>query len=98
VDTATTLVVGDKLIVAFYHRIASGASLSAYDINTGALKWKADVHQLNVSHSKYWNDVSLELRYPTVVMRGFEAGGCYEQVFDVATGRRQSLVTFIPGG
>jgi hypothetical protein len=97
-DSAATLVVGDKLIVASFHRIATGSSLHAYDLKSGALKWKADVHQLNVGHSQYWNDVSLELRYPNVVMRGFEAGGCYEQTFDVGSGRRQSLVTFVPGG
>jgi hypothetical protein len=89
-DSATTLVAGDLLIVAFFHRIATGSSLVAFDLKTGVKKWQAEVQQLNVGHSKYWNDVSLELRGATVVMRGFEAAGCYLQVFDVATGKRLS--------
>jgi hypothetical protein len=91
-DSATALVTGDLLIIAFFHRIATGSSLYAFDLKTGAKTWQAEVQQLNVGHSKYWNDVSLELRGATVVMRGFEAAGCYQQIFDVATGKRLSAV------
>jgi len=92
IDTATTLVAGDLLVVAFFHRIATGSGLAAFDLATGALRWKADVVQMNVSHSKYWNDVSLERRGQTIVMRGFEAAGCYQQTFDLATGKRLTQI------
>jgi hypothetical protein len=68
--------------------LASGSRLFAVDFKTGAPRWSADVEQLNVSHSKYLNDVTLSLSGARVTMRGLESGGCYEQTFDAATGRR----------
>lgn len=47
---------------------------------------------MNVAHSEYFNDVALEARGATVIMRGFEAAGCYVQRFDLASGRRLSSV------
>jgi hypothetical protein len=89
-DSATTLVAGDLLVVALFHRIATGASLIALDLHTGERRWTADVVQMRVGHSKYFNDVSLERRGDAIVMRGFEAFGCYEQRFELGTGRRLS--------
>jgi len=91
-DSATVLVTGELMIVASFHRIATGSQLAAFDIKSGAPRWTADVLQLSVDHSKYWNDVSLAQRGQTVVMRGYESGGCYEQTFDIATGKRLSAV------
>jgi hypothetical protein len=84
------IVGGDLVVAATFHRSASGSRLLALDLSTGALRWRAEVEQLNVPHSKYWNDVTLERRGATIVMRGWEAGGCYVQRFDLATGRRLS--------
>jgi outer membrane protein assembly factor BamB len=89
-DSAATLVDGDHLILATFHRIATGSQLVSVDIKTGTRRWTADVEQVNAAHSEYFNDVSLEKRGSTVVMRGFEASGCYAQVFDLATGKRLS--------
>jgi hypothetical protein len=89
-DSAATLVAGDLLVIAHFHRIATGSGLTALDLKTGTTRWKADVQQLMVSHSKYFNDVTLERRGDTLVMRGFEAAGCYVQTFDLATGKRLS--------
>jgi hypothetical protein len=86
-NTAATLSAGDRLIIAPFHRIATGASLFAVD-SRGQIAWTAEVQQLNVPHSKYFNDVALERVGDTVVMRGYEAAGCYLQLFDVKTGRR----------
>lgn len=89
-ESFSTLVDGGRLILANHHRYATGASLVALDLRTGALLWSADVEQMNVAHSEYFNDVALELRGGTVVMRGYEAAGCYLQTFDAASGRRLS--------
>jgi hypothetical protein len=89
-DNASALVVGELLIVAHFHRIATGSSLAALDLLSGKLRWKADVQQLEVDHSKYWTDVSLERQGQVLFLRGFEAAGCYLQTFDVATGQRRS--------
>jgi hypothetical protein len=89
-DSVVVAATGDLLVVATFHRIATGSSLFALDRKSGALRWRADVEQLGVGHSKYWNDVALAVEEGRVVMRGFEAAGCYEQTFDVATGRRLS--------
>lgn len=89
-DSASVLVADDLLIVAHFHRIATGSSLHAFDLSTGAPRWRADVQQLQVAHSKYWNDVSIERTGSTLILRGMEAGGCYLQTFELATGRRLS--------
>jgi hypothetical protein len=89
-DSAATLVAGDLLVVGVFNRIATGSALLAFDLASGKLRWGADVEQLNVGHSKYFNDVTLELRGETVVMRGYEAAGCYRQTFDLKTGKRLS--------
>jgi hypothetical protein len=93
-DTASTVLDDDgcTAFIAMFDRIATGSALVKANLCTGALVWKADVKQLNVAHSKYFNDVSLERRGNELVMRGFEAGGCYEQTFDAVTGARTRSV------
>jgi len=89
-NTTATLVVGDVLYIALFHRISTGAQLIAVNLATGALVWRADVVQMNVAHSQYWNDVSLEREGDRIVMHGYEASGCYTQTFALATGKRLS--------
>jgi hypothetical protein len=89
-DSATTLVAGKLLVVALYHRISTGAILTAFDLETGRFAWSAHVAQMHVSHSKYFNDVSLSRGGDVIFLRGYEAVGCYEQTFDLASGRRLS--------
>jgi hypothetical protein len=91
-ESLHTRVDGDRLVVASFDREVSGARLFALDLRSGALQWTADVEQMNVRHSAYANDVGLEVSDGVVVMRGFEAAGCYVQRFDAATGRRLSSV------
>ena len=88
-DAASVRVDGDRLLVALFHRNATGSSLWAFELASGRLRWQADVVQLQVGHSKYANDVSLELRGTSVVLRGIESAGCYVQIFDGATGKRR---------
>jgi len=89
-DSASVVVAGDLLIVAHFHRIATGSSLTAIELTTGAIKWQADVQQLQVAHSKYWNDVELSRAGNVLTLHGVEAAGCYVQTFDLTTGRRLS--------
>lgn len=89
-DSASVLVADELLLVAHFHRIATGSSLHAFDLQTGTPRWRADVQQLQVAHSKYWNDVAIERAGSTLILRGMEAGGCYLQTFELATGRRLS--------
>jgi hypothetical protein len=44
---------------------------------------------MNVAHSKYFNDVTVEKRGDEILLHGLEAAGCYEQAFDAATGARK---------
>jgi hypothetical protein len=89
-DAGNALVVGDQLILSTFHHHSTGARLVSVELKTGTPRWIADVEQVNASHSEYFNDVSLERRGNTIVMRGFEASGCYVQTFDLKTGQRLS--------
>lgn len=88
-DSGDAIVSGQLLIVALFHRIATGSRLVALDNSTGALVWEANVEQLNVGHSKYFNDVRLQEMGGRLYLDGWEAAGCYHQVFDTS-GRRLS--------
>lgn len=85
-NSFTSVVSGDTLFVAGYHDIATGSSLSAYHIPSGRLIWKADVEQLNVPHSQYYNEVFLSRYHNLMILEGQEAGGKYLQLFDARTG------------
>jgi hypothetical protein len=87
-DTSDALVAGDRVVLLRWHRIATGSRLECRALADGALAWRADVAQLDVPHSQYWNGARVFLRGATVVIAGQEAGGSYVQGFDLATGRR----------
>jgi outer membrane protein assembly factor BamB len=90
-DNSAAVIVDDgQLIIATWHRIATGSRLFALDRATGAVRWTADVEQLHVAHSQYFNDVTLALHDGVVTMHGLEAAGCYLQTFDAASGKRRS--------
>lgn len=87
-NSFTALVSGDTLFVAGYHNIATGSSLSAFDLRSGKLLWKADVTQMGVAHSEYYNEVILSKYNHRLMLEGHEAGGKYLQVFDALTGKK----------
>jgi len=87
-NAVQTLVKDNILVIADYNTIATGSNLSAYDLNTGNFLWEADVNQLNVGHSKYYNTVILSLYEDKVIMEGIEAYGSYIQIFDINNGER----------
>jgi outer membrane protein assembly factor BamB len=79
---------GETLYVSFYHGIATGSSLYAFTRSTGKLLWQADVKQLNVSHSEYYNTVLLSNWKNYIILEGIEAEGHYVQIFNKDTGER----------
>jgi len=90
-DSASVVLEGEgcTAYIGLFDRIATGSSLISANLCTGAVRWTADVVQLNVAHSKYFNDVTVEKRGDEILMHGVEAAGCYEQAFDAATGARK---------
>jgi hypothetical protein len=87
-NSAETLVKDSILVISFYHKISTGSSLFAYNWHTGKLLWQADVKQLNISHSEYYNIIYLSLYKNKIIMEGIEAEGKYVQIFDLLTGKR----------
>jgi hypothetical protein len=87
-DRAETLLMDSTLVISTYPNIATGSALAAYNFYTGKLLWKADVKQLNVGHSKYYNAVTLSAYNQIIIMEGTEAYGSYLQIFDSKTGKR----------
>ena len=87
-ETTSALSYGNILAVAYYCRISTGSNLMALDINTGKLLWNADVVQLMIPHSEYYNTVTLDRYKDKILMAGYESGGTYLQVFDINSGKR----------
>jgi len=87
-ESTSPLLYGNILVVSYYCRISTGSELMALNAETGELLWDAEVVQLMVPHSKYYNSVFLSRYGEKLVMRGCESGGTYVQVFDVNTGKR----------
>lgn len=88
VNNTETIRAKDMLIVASWHDISTGSWLVAYDIQTGAVRWRAEVDQLQAEHSKYFNAVTLSRYKDTIIMEGTEAYGNYLQIFDLKSGER----------
>lgn len=87
-DSASAVLDGERIVIATFHRIASGAGLAAFDRKTGASLWTGDVELLPIAHSKYSNAVVVSLRSGAIAMRGNEAAFSYFELFDRATGKR----------
>jgi hypothetical protein len=87
-DGSETLIHGNTFVVAHYANISTGSAMAAYDVKTGKLLWKADVRQLMVGHSKYYNAVRLSLFKNKLIMEGTEAYGHYLQIFDITNGKK----------
>jgi hypothetical protein len=88
-ESGRALLDGGTIVVAVYSSIASGCRLLAFDRARGTLLWTGDVLQLPIAHSAYFNEVELERRPGGLVrLSGREAGIRYEQLFEIATGKR----------
>jgi hypothetical protein len=85
-----TTFVGDRLIVwyAEYGPISSGCSLVAYDLEAGKQLWKTNLKGLGpIDHTKYRNQVVLELDRDVVRVWGQESAGNYLEIVDRKTGK-----------
>src|SRR5262249_34252121 len=77
-----------RVYVAHYSPIDNGATLHGLDLATGKERWATPVKGLGpVSHSKYFNHVTLRLDQGLVVVSGDEAQGRYLEAFDPETGK-----------
>lgn len=89
---------GDVLFVLSFHRAASGASMTAYELTTGAERWTTWLRGLGpIAHSGYvaWAELRIEDGRPVVY--GWEASGRYVEVLDPATGA-SVLSRVVPDG
>jgi hypothetical protein len=87
-NRAEILMKGEILYISLYHGISTGSSLYAYNRSSGELLWQAEVKQLNIPHSEYYNTVFLSSYKNKIILEGVEAGGHYVQIFDEKTGAR----------
>ncbi len=87
-NRAEILMMGEILYISFYHSLSTGATLFAYNRSEGNLLWKADVKQMNISHSEYYNTVHLSAWNNYIIMEGIEAEAHYVQIFNRDSGER----------
>jgi hypothetical protein len=87
-DRAIAIVDQGQMFLALFSSSGSGAVLMSVDALTGERRWTSDARELSAPRPGYRNDVTLELRGSTIVMRGYENGGCVVQIFDRHSGRR----------
>jgi hypothetical protein len=87
-EKCQTILWGSKLVVANYHPISTGSSLHCFDIYSKKILWTADVLQMNVDHSKYFNKVTISKYNDRIIMEGNEAYGNYLQIFEMHSVKR----------
>lgn len=77
-----------RLYLAEYSAIATGASVAAFELETGRAVWKTQLFGLGpISHSKYRNEVVIQAEGERVVVSGWESEGKYVEVLDASDGR-----------
>jgi hypothetical protein len=78
---------GQRLFVADYPAIASGARFAAYELQSGAMVWSREAIAIGPQqHSQYSNVVQLRLIGDALIAYGDEAHGAYVETMDPATG------------
>jgi|GEM_PF-5748164 len=75
------------LYVVQFCSMATGATLHAIDTRTGKLRWSKPLIGIGpIGHSKYSNDVQLEIRNGMALIYGNESSGKYVEARDLGTG------------
>jgi hypothetical protein len=78
---------GQRLFVADYPAISSGARFAAYELETGTMLWTRDAVAIGPqAHSEYFNVVQLRLIENMLVAYGDEAHGAYVEAMDPGSG------------
>lgn len=95
-DGAAIAATDITLFVVRYPRFSSGGEVIAYNIHTGAVRWRTVLHALGpVAHSEYLNNISLRVatlkkpdggKIDVVVASGHESNGKYVEVLDAKFG------------
>ncbi len=82
------IIIGKLLVIASCHFNSTGSSLFCYNLEKEKMEWVADVEQLNVGHSKYYNYIYPSIYKDKVILEGNEAYGRYLQIFDLYSGKK----------
>ncbi len=101
VATGVLIAHGDWVIVVHHSSIASGATLLIFDASNGKQLHRKEVHGLGpVAHSKYRNQIQLEIRDSDLMIYGKESQGRYTEVYELGSWKRRSttLVSASHGG
>jgi len=79
----------DIVFVAEFNPISDGCSVTAYDLAKPGKVWHTTLDAVGpVAHSKYRNQVQMEVMKGVLVVRGWESHGRYIECLSTATGRQ----------
>lgn len=89
-DSAAAVLDGDAIFVAHHRAIATGASVVRLSLSTGSIEWDHPLRGVGpIGHSKYANDVQVQVVDGGVHVYGWESGGAYVEVLDPNTGTQR---------
>jgi hypothetical protein len=78
---------GQRLFIADYPAISSGARFAAHELETGAMLWSREALAIGPQgHSEYFNVVQLRRLGDVLIAYGDEAHGAYVEAMDPETG------------
>jgi hypothetical protein len=85
---APLVVRADTLYYVQHHPISSGAALVSIDLKTGKQRFRTALKGIGPQdHSKYRNQVWLEVKDDVVIVQGEESHGKYVELVDPKTGK-----------
>ncbi|MEM6989004.1 MAG: hypothetical protein AAF721_00860 [Myxococcota bacterium] len=88
-DHGAAVIAGDSVYVAHFHAIATGASVAKLSLVDGSVAWDRPLFGAGpIGHSKYANNVQVEVVGDHLHIFGRESGGAYTEVVDLATGEQ----------
>ena len=81
-------ILDDRLYYARYHPSSTGGVIVAVDLGTGRELWESRLQALGgISHSAYFNSMTLDANHDVVSVYGNEAMGRYFEIKDARTGK-----------
>ena len=87
VDSAAIAVADDAVYAAHYNRMATGTRVAKLRIADGSIAWEVALEGVGpIGHSKYRNDVQVQLVGDRLHAYGWESGGAYVEVLDLESG------------